>query len=111
MSLAALVVGGIGIRLAGIGLGLWHEPIDVDERRLGESVLGFFRSGALEHGTSEDHPGLHFWWLTGGGLLAYLYGLMSGMLHGIDDAPVELFVMAGELPTSDSSPSPPCSRR
>jgi hypothetical protein len=97
ISLAAIVAGGIAIRLAGIGLGLWHEPIDVDERRLGESVLGFFRSGALEHGTSEDHPGLQFWWLTGGGLLAYLYGLMSGMLHGIDDAPVELFVGAGRI--------------
>jgi len=44
---------GHSIRLAGIGIGLWHEPIDVDERRLAEPCSAF-PFGSARARTSEE---------------------------------------------------------
>lgn len=93
--LITVAVFGLGVRLVGIGIGLGHEGIDIDEGRLARSVLQYFRTGALGHLTSEDHPGLHFWFLTASCLGAYLWGLMTGVVRDIDQTPIELFVWAG----------------
>ncbi len=97
VGLAGVGLLALGVRLAGLGLGLGHEGTDIDEARLGKSVLEFFQTGAQGHFTTEDHPGLHFWLLAGGALGAYLWSLVSGALRNVDQASVELFVWAGRV--------------
>jgi hypothetical protein len=56
VSIVAVALLGLGVRLVGVGDGLGHEEIDIDENRLAGSILEFFRTGTLGHVTSEDHP-------------------------------------------------------
>lgn len=96
-SLVVVALTGLGIRLVGIDLGVGHEWLGIDENRLAESVLGYLRSGTLEHRTSEDHPGVHFWLLVASGVGTYLWALMTGLARTLDDTPVDLFVWAGRV--------------
>ena len=94
-SLGAIALAALGVRLVGVGVGLGHERIDIDEHALATSVLEFFRTGSLVHATSEDHPGLHFWLIAAGGLGTYLWALMTGLVRSVDDVRPELFLWAG----------------
>lgn len=93
--LSAIALGGLAFRLLDIGHGLWHVPTDVDEDRLAESVLHFFRSGTIDHSTVEHYPGLHFWLLSGSFLVTYLWNLLTGVAETIGAMPQEPFVWAG----------------
>ncbi len=93
--LSVIALGGLGFRLLDIGHGLWHVPTDVDEDRLAESVLHFFRSGTIDHSTVEHYPGLHFWLLSGSFLVTYLWNLLTGVAETIGAMPQEPFVWAG----------------
>lgn len=97
VSLAAIAVAGLAVQMKGVLLGVGHEWLGVDEERLANSVLGFLRTGALEHSTSEDHPGLHFWLLVISGLGAYLWALMTGLIRTIEDVRPWLFVGSGRV--------------
>jgi hypothetical protein len=94
-ALGAIALLGLAFRLKGIGMGLGHQGLGIDETRLATSVQHFFTSGVLDHATSEEHPGPHYWLLAGGSLLAFVHGLTSGALGSIDRAPLELFAGAG----------------
>ncbi len=95
--LASLVVVGVIVRLPWAGFGLGHNPIDVDERHLAQSVLEFFRSGALPHETAEHHPGILYWLLVGSFLVTYVSSLVSGLSRSLDQIPLEVFVFTGRL--------------
>lgn len=95
IGLAAIALAGLYFRLMDAGHGLWHVDTDIDERRLADSVLHFFRTGEVDHSTVEHYPGLHFWLLTGSFLLTFLYALMSGVARSLDAMPWEMFVWAG----------------
>jgi hypothetical protein len=97
LSLAAIALAGFCVRMKGVDIGVGHEWLGVDESRLAESVLGFLRTGTLEHGTSEDHPGLHFWLLTIGGIGTYLWALMSGLIKTIEDLKPATVVASGRI--------------
>lgn len=95
ITLLALALSGLGIRLIGAGHGLGHEPTDVDERRFARSVVHFFRSGTIDHSTVEHYPGVHFWLLSASSLLTYVWALMSGVAGSFRQMPFEWFVWAG----------------
>lgn len=95
IGLTAIALFGLCFRLMDAGHGLWHVDTDIDERRLADSVLHFFRTGEIDHSTVEHYPGLHFWLLTGSFLLTFLYALMSGVARSLDAMPWEMFVWAG----------------
>ncbi|HEX6106825.1 MAG TPA: glycosyltransferase family 39 protein, partial [Gemmatimonadales bacterium] len=97
VGLAALGALALLVRLPGIAGDLGHVPLDIDEHRLAANVRRFFVTGEIGHSTVEHYPGVLFWVLTGASLLAYLWSLMEGTVHGIRDMPVESFVLAGRV--------------
>ena len=100
IGLIALAVAGAAYRIFDIGFDLGHVPVDIDEGRLAESVLHFFRTGDIDHTTVEHYPGIHFWVLTATYLATYLWALMSGAGSNLESIPLEQFVLAGRVTSS-----------
>ena len=97
VSLGGIAVIGACMRLSGIGCDLGHAPVDVDENRLASTVLTFFRTGEIDHSTTESYPGIAFWLLAGSDLFAYLTALMQGVAANLNDVPFERFVLSGRV--------------
>jgi hypothetical protein len=97
LSLAAIAVFALAIRLYGIGDALGHVDAGMDQRRLARSVLDYFQTGEIGHSTVEHYPGIHFWFLSGGFLFTYLWGLMSEVGMRFVRMPVEYFIYTGNI--------------
>ena len=96
---ALLLVAAVGtaVRMLSLDSGLGQTPINIDETRLAESVLEFFRTGEVPHETVEHYPGILYWLLVGSSLFAYLGTLLTGTARGLGDIPLETFVLAGRM--------------
>jgi hypothetical protein len=95
VSLGGIVLIGACMRLSGIRSDLGHTPLDVDENRLAGTVLTFFRTGQIDHSTTENYPGITFWLLAGADLFVYLAALTRGGASSLNAVPFELFVLGG----------------
>ena len=97
VSLGGIVLIGACLRLSGIRCDLGHTPVDVDENRLAGTVLSFFRTGQIDHSTTENYPGIAFWLLVGSDLFVYLTALTQGVGGKLNNVPFELFVLGGRV--------------
>jgi 4-amino-4-deoxy-L-arabinose transferase-like glycosyltransferase len=97
VSLGGIVLVGACMRLSGISGDLGHTPVDVDENRLARSVLSFFRTGQIDHSTTENYPGIAFWLLAGSDLFVYLTALTQGAARDLNSVPFERFVLGGRV--------------
>jgi hypothetical protein len=97
IGLGSIVLMGICVRLSGVGRGLGHTPLVVDEYRLATTVLDFFRTGEVNHSTVESYPGILFWLLAAVYLFIYLAALMEGVARNLQSVPLELFVLGGRV--------------
>ena len=95
--LLLLAAVGTAVRMLSLDSGLGQTPINIDETRLAESVLEFFRTGEVPHETVEHYPGILYWLLVGSSLFAYLGTLLTGTARGLGDIPLETFVLAGRM--------------
>ena len=96
-ALLLLAAVGTAVRMLSLDSGLGQTPINIDETRLAESVLEFFRTGEVPHETVEHYPGILYWLLVGSSLFAYLGTLLTGTARGLGDIPLETFVLAGRM--------------
>ena len=97
VTLFLLAIVGTAIRMLSIGFDLGEIPLNIDERRLAESVLEFFRTGEVPHDTVEHYPGILFWILAGSSLLAYLWALLTDVARGLQGIQLETFVLVGRI--------------
>lgn len=98
----AAALAGVGvvaavIRLAGLGLDLGHQPLDIDEHRLSSNVKHYFVTGELRHDTVEHYPGLVFWLFSAASFISYVRSLARGRPLAPADVPLDMFVSSARM--------------
>jgi 4-amino-4-deoxy-L-arabinose transferase-like glycosyltransferase len=94
----AMVAGvALAIRLAGFGVDIGHQPLDIDEERLASNVKNYFVTGQIGHTQIEQYPGAVFWLFSAASFESYLHDLSHGRARTPADVPVETFVRSARM--------------
>jgi len=97
IALAAVAGIALAVRLTGFGLGIGHQPLDMDEERLASNVKHYFVTGQIEHAQIEQYPGVVFWVFSAASFQSYLHELTRGRTRTPADLPLELFVSSARM--------------